>query len=689
MGKRMTRGRFVLLALVLVAVSLPLATARSALAGDFPNYLDPPEGGTSLGPVVLENPVIHNIYLDGSWDTDNPSLSMASIDAVTQGIVDSDYFNAASQYGISDPSFSGSDEKADLPCGVGPVPILDDFTSATLLSTWLTCELAQVSPPPEDTTAGGFDPPDNNSLYMVYLPQDTNFAEFFGNACGMHLALITTTLDFVFPGAWVPAPQTVAFAVIPANCAVSKPNPLDWISRVASHEMIEAATDRLDPGSPGVPLGAPVGWIDRSQGPTEQLVTGEAADLCQTGTDPGRQPTNPIRLTNGILVAPYWSNVDQRCVPLFATLNLDESGLPATVPHTATVNGSTVNLAFTGNFEIGSAVSFSYPSPVSDPTPGIRYVTSDPGQTLTMSAPGMTVADVAVYTRQFLLTTSTDPAFLAGIDPLLTPSGWHDEGDVVALDTSTPINTAPGTRYRFDHWSGDVAALTPQTSVTMTAPKAATANYVLQYLLTVQTSGLGANLTHIFNSSGELGTANDTTPLVVWIDAVTGGSLSADANVDGAGGVQYFFQGFVPPPPATLTSPLTITAVYKTVAQLIDDALASGGITGPSAQGVGNALKQKFDAIQHDMGVRHYTPALADLKAFINQVDAQCCTPSAGKEITSAFATTLKLDALLVFHNALCKAVAADEINPTKEANEYSYYSNLVSSLGGMVLPPC
>jgi hypothetical protein len=687
----MTRTRTIVLA-VAVALSLPLASARSAVAGDFPNYLDPPQGGTSLGPVTLENPTIHNIFLDSNWDADNPSLSMDSINAKTQGIVDSDYFNAASQYGISDPSFSGSDEKSDVPCGVGPVPILDNFTSATLLATWLTCELAQVSPPPDATTAGGFDPPDDNSLYMVYLPQDTNFAEFFGSACGMHLGLITTTLDFVFPDIWVPAPQTVAFAVIPAKCAVSKANPLDAITTAASHEMIEAATDRLDPGTPGIPLGGPVGWIDRSQGPTDQLITGEAADLCQTGSNAGPQPTNPIRLISGILVAPYWSNVDQRCAPLFGVLNLSESGLPATVPHTATVNGSTVplgKLGFTGNFEIGSTVSFSYPSPVSDPTPGIRWVTSDPGGTVTMSAPGMTVNDVAVYTRQFLLTTSTDPSFLALIDPTLTPSGWHDEDEVVPLDTAALIPTAPGTRYRFDHWSGDVAALTPHTSITMTAPKTGTANYVLQYLLTVQTSGLGANLTHISNSSGLLGTANDTTPLVVWIDADTGGTLTADANVNGAGGIQYFFQGFAPPPPATLTSPFTTTAVYKTMAQLIDEALASGGITGPSAQGFANALKREFDAVQHDMAAPNYAAALGGLTAFVNSVQSQCCTPSAGKEIANSLATTFQLDALLVYHNALCSAHADSEISPSRAALDYAYYANLVSNLGGTVLPPC
>jgi len=345
-----------------------------------------------------------------------------------------------------------------------------------------------------------------------------------------------------------------------------------------------------------------------------------------------------------------------------------------------------VTLKFTDTLELGSALSFSYPSPVNDPTPGIRYVTTDPGQTLTVKAP---VTDTAAYTRQFFLTTSTAPAFLAAIDPSLTPSDWHDEGEVVALDTSTPIPTAPGTRYRFDHWSGDVAALTPQASVTMTAPKTAIANYVLQFLLTVQTSGLGTNLTHISNSSGVLGTASDTTPLVVWIDADTGGTLTADANVNGGGGIQYFFQGFVPQPPATLTSPLTITVDYKTMAQLVDEALASGGISGPSAQGFATALKQEFNAVQHDMAVPNYAAALGSLKSFINSVQSQCCTPTSDKEITSALATTLQLDALLVYHNALCLGLSAGQISATAAANDYTYYSNLETSLGGTVLGPC
>jgi hypothetical protein len=642
---------------LMLAVLLAFGGIAPARAGSFPTYLDAPEGSTSLGPVVLKKPSIHNIYLDGSWDADNP------------------YFNAASQYGISGPSFTGSDEKGgDFPCGA--LPIIGGLTSAGPLSLWLACELAQVVP--DGPTAGGFHAPDDNSLYMVYLPQGTTFAE---HPCsGIHLWAVTTTLDFVFP-VFVPVPQTIAYAVIPAGCALSKANPLDAISKAASHEMIEAATDRIVPG-PLVPES--LGWIDRSLDPVAQLKDGEAADICQTGAI---QPTTPaVRLANGYLVAPYWSNANQTCVPVGAAVTLDETGLPATVPHNATVNAKTVTLPFTDNLEVGSALSFTYPSPVSDPSPGVRYVTNDLGKTLTVSAP---VNDVAAYTSQFFLTTNTAPSLLAGIDPSLTPSGWHDNGEVVALDTSTPIATGPGARYRFDHWSGDVAALTPQTSVTMTAPKTAIANYVLQFLLTVQTSGLGTNLTHISNSSGALGTASDATPLVVWIDADTAGTLTADANVNGADGIQYFFQGFAPPPPATLTSPFTTTAVYKTMAQLVDEALAAGDINDPSAPGVATALKQEFNAVQRDMAVPTYTAALGDLKAFINTVQSQCCTPSAGKEITSALATTLQLDALLVFHNALCLANSTGQIDAQSAATEYTYYSTLVTSLGGTVLPPC
>src|SRR5713101_5086635 len=191
------------------------------------------------------------------------------------------------------------------------------------------------------------------------------------------------------------------------------------------------------------------------------------------------------------------------------------------------------------------------------------------------------------------------------------------------------------------------------------------------------------NDTHIFNGATLLGTANDLSPLVLFVDDGPF-ALNADANVNGAGGLQYFFQGFTPAPPVTLTAAFTTTATYKTMAQLIDDALAGGGIYGPGADGLANSYRHQFAAVQADMASRDYAQALTDLQSFISHVQAQ-----SGKHVTPALATTLQLDALLVYHNALCLAVGAAQIDAATASADYTFYSNLESSLGGTVLPPC
>ena len=61
----------------------------------------------------------------------------------------------------------------------------------------------------------------------------------------------------------------------------------------------------------------------------------------------------------------------------------------------------------------------------------------------------------------------------------------------------------------------------------------------------------------------------------------------------------------------------------------------------------------------------------------------------APERLTSATAKTFQLDASLVYHNALCLALSAGQISVATEAADYTYYSALVTSLGGVVLPPC
>ena len=126
---------------------------------------------------------------------------------------------------------------------------------------------------------------------------------------------------------------------------------------------------------------------------------------------------------------------------------------------------------------------------------------------------------------------------------------------------------------------------------------------------------------------------------------------------------------------------------YKTMAQVISDALESGGLTGPTAAGVGQALRQQFAAVEASMGRKQYAAALGQLTAFVALVKAQCCAPTAGKAITTPTARTLQLDAMLVYHSALC--LGSNQLSAQQGAQDYSYYLGIVSSVGGKVLRPC
>ena len=76
-------------------------------------------------------------------------------------------------------------------------------------------------------------------------------------------------------------------------------------------------------------------------------------------------------------------------------------------------------------------------------------------------------------------------------------------------------------------------------------------------------------------------------------------------------------------------------------------------------------------------------------RAFSAAVPADRRRREAGLEDVNAEAKTLQLDDLLVFHNALCLGIAAGQISPTQASKSYADYKNLVTSLGGTVLPPC
>src|SRR6476646_6214462 len=102
-----------------------------------PLLLPPPIG--PLTPRVLENASIHNVFWDPDWnDHHSSAFSTDSIDAMTQKLVDSNYFDFAGQYGVGHASFDSSDTAGGFlnPCSSNPGSTTD-FVS---ILAFIECE---------------------------------------------------------------------------------------------------------------------------------------------------------------------------------------------------------------------------------------------------------------------------------------------------------------------------------------------------------------------------------------------------------------------------------------------------------------------------------------------------------------------------------------------------------------------
>lgn len=119
-----------------------------------------------------------------------------------------------------------------------------------------------------------------------------------------------------------------------------------------------------------------------------------------------------------------------------------------------------------------------------------------PSTTITMPA-GATIV-TANYTSQSIydtLTVATNPAGIAST----TGSGDYASRATVPISAPENIDIAPGeSRYHFNGWTGEGVSFTDASSpsTTMTMPAGATtvtANYVTQYRVTFDQSGIGAD----------------------------------------------------------------------------------------------------------------------------------------------------------------------------------------------------
>src|SRR4029077_4706726 len=132
--------------------------------------------------------------------------------------------------------------------------------------------------------------------------------------------------------------QSFAYTVVPMDCAIaSETNPLDGVSVLGSHEIIEAATDPIILS----------GWIDNSLAGfnADILKAGEASDICEVKGAPA------VQLPGGPLVSSYWSNADKACVP-DVTPPVTTAQLSPT-PNGAGWNNTSVTVTFTSTDKPG------------------------------------------------------------------------------------------------------------------------------------------------------------------------------------------------------------------------------------------------------------------------------------------------------------------------------------------------
>ncbi len=179
-------------------------------------------------------------------------------------------------------------------------------------------------------------------------------------------------------------------------------------------------------------------------------------------------------------------------------------------------------------------------------------------------------ASTLISLPSFTLSITNAPS---GVPTTIPGSGLYVTGSQVTLAAPDPVNIDSSNRYRFDHWTVDASTVPGNPiTVTMNANHNAVANYVRQYLLTVNNGGHGT-------ASGQN-----------WYDTGSTATFSiSPTTVPGTAGTQYVYTAWSGDSSATTASasinmngPKTVTAQWKTQYYLTFNGNPAGIITLPS-----------------------------------------------------------------------------------------------------------
>jgi len=415
---------------------------------------------------VLNNVKIVNIFLSADWDNENPAtFSKQAINAFTQRFVTAAnanrYFAAArTDYGGAGTSvsFGGSFDATGASRVLCPTPTINGVTEAIALHAWITCMTAPGPIPVtlDDlgirSTIGNIPPPDDSTLYMIYIPDGTDVVDALPIAGGGHIGKQTCDdfdayhfwqqtakwefdlLDchfcasdscapfccaFCTLGTPFTSPQTFAYTVIPTNCAKDAAGAanFDQLTQHATHEIIEAATDPI----------VPTGWIDRTKAEAifplingAVLEEGEVADICLL-----RGPA-AVSLSDGTSVSTYWSTSQNACVPAPVVLAKCQNVTVPTAPGTCSAPASV---------DAGSSVPGGGAVTITQ-SPGGPYGLGTTMVTLTATSP---TAGTATCTGNVTVVDQTPPVFTSVPGPVTAV-----EGTTPNLGTPTATDLCAG-----------------------------------------------------------------------------------------------------------------------------------------------------------------------------------------------------------------------------------------------------
>ena len=156
--------------------------------------------------------------------------------------------------------------------------------------------------------------------------------------------------------------------------------------------------------------------------------------------------------------------------------------------------------------------------------PGVRYAFSQWNDASAVNPRTITVSADATYTAtfrtQFNITVGSNPAgrtvSVNGAPQTAPYSFWCNASATAALDAPSPQTVSPTSQYRFNTWSDAGAQTHP---ITCDASKIVTANFVLQWQVTVATNPAGRDV--VVDSQTRTG------PYVFWCDDGSSHTISA------------------------------------------------------------------------------------------------------------------------------------------------------------------